>query len=359
MPKLVDVHCPACGAPLRIDRDAPFALCGYCRTQSRIERVKAGAATQAPTGEPVIRLVVKRGSHLVLMSLGVAALLVLALFAALAVSSLAPSATDALSSEAVFFTDLSREAQPLDGYDAVAALSNGLTVVGSGSGRLALLDATGRVSKNVELPLPVTRARLRGLAPDRAGGFYASLGGAIIRVQGELVRPAVPSDPSRRVYGTIAIDGHERLHAITERGELARVGSDGLPQHSVRLGLPTEVSPLEVRAMAFGPDGRLAIAAPHGGRVWWFEPSRETLTPIPVQWERLESTVACLPDGSLVFDVGQALMRLSPLGQASRLKLTRPGWLTFHAVASDGAGGIVALSMSGSVARYDAARIGK
>ena len=56
MPKLVEVRCPACGAPLRIDPRAPLALCTHCRVQSRVQRVTSAHALSGPGEEGVIRV---------------------------------------------------------------------------------------------------------------------------------------------------------------------------------------------------------------------------------------------------------------------------------------------------------------
>lgn len=342
---------------MRIDPRAALATCAHCRVQSRVQRVTSDAELEAASSEPVIRVVVRGGARLVLTTLAITAVLVLMVFAGLAANHFATSG-DSATPDARVSVDLSRASSPLEDHAAVLVLSDDSLVIGSSSGRLMLLDPKGRAQRNLDLPLPAPRSRLAGLARDDAQGFFASLGGAIVHVSGGAVGPALPTEPSRRVYGAIANDPRGQLHAITSAGELARVGRDGLPAHAEPLGLPANARPLDVRGFAFAPDGRVVIAEPLFGQMWWFDPGARTLTPLAKQWDRVGSTLACLPDGSVVFDPGGKLMRVRPDGRATPLPLARPSWLEFHAVAADARGGLVALSISGTLARYDAAQLG-
>lgn len=338
---------------MRIDPGAPFATCAHCRTQSRIERVGSGADGAPAAGQPVIRVVVRGGARLLVSSLAVTAVLALMVLAGLAGSYFFGGESDALP-DARLAVDLSRAAVPLDGHHAVAVLGDGSIVVSSSSGRTLRVDAGGNPQAILDLPLPAARAQLAGLAPDARGGFYASLGGAILHVVGGAAGPALPADRATRTYGAIATDREGRLHAITASAELVRVGADGLPVQRVALPLPTGIDPLKLRAISFVPDGRVVITGPHGPSAFWFDPARGSLTPIAGSWESIESTLACMPDGSVVFEAGRQLVRIDAQGRAASLQIRRPTGLQFGALAAAPNGDLVALSRSGNLVRYDA-----
>ncbi len=361
MPRRVSVQCPVCGAPLQMDARAASALCAHCHTRSRVERVTSAAGAAAAGGEPVIRVVVRTGFRFVGIGIGVAVAGALLVVGGLLASSLVSSPSDEMAKQAELVVDLSAQARRLDSYHAVARLAGGTIVVGSLAGRLVYLDALGQPRAQIELPLPKREAQLGGLASAGARGLFASFGGAIYRVegQGERVGPALPSETDARVYGAIASDASGALYALTASGELALLGADARPVQSWQLRLPPEVHPPSVRGLAVAPDGRVAISEPHGKRIWVFDTKLVTLESIQVRWSSaLESSLAFCADGRLAFDVDRRLHLLSlGTGDVVRPELARPGWLTFHALASDPSGGLVALSGTGTLVYWGGARL--
>ena len=361
MPKLVEVRCPACGAPLRIDPRAPIALCTHCRVQSRVQRVTSAHALSGPGEEGVIRVVVVSGARVALRSMVFASILVGVVLGALSINYVVESARPGIDADAVFALELGAGALRLDSYSALTVLRDGTIVVGSESGQLAFVSAAGEPIGRLDLPLPRTRALLRGLAPDATGGFYASLGGAILHVTGSpftqaSVGPPLPADPAQRMYDAVATDSAGGLHAATVSGEWVRVDGSGVASQHVPLGVPSFGQPLQLGTFAVATDGRLLIRRRYGDEVWWFDPSRGALRPVAGLTPVPSSSIACLGDGSLVYDSRSALVRVDSRG-AHALPLTRPGYWQFDFVAAQGDGGVVALTLGGAVVRYAAARV--
>ena len=193
MPKLVEVRCPACGAPLRIDPRAPIALCTHCRVQSRVQRVTSAHALSGPGEEGVIRVVVVSGARVALRSMVFASILVGVVLGALSINYVVESARPGIDADAVFALELGAGALRLDSYSALTVLRDGTIVVGSESGQLAFVSAAGEPIGRLDLPLPRTRALLRGLAPDATGASMPASGAP------SCTSPAAPS--RRRAWG--------------------------------------------------------------------------------------------------------------------------------------------------------------
>lgn len=140
---------------------------------------------------------------------------------------------------------------------------------------------------------------------------------------------------------------------------VTRVGDDGLPEQRHPLALPREASSLEHLDLAFVGENRLVVSHRLAGELWWVDPRTGTLTPIARRWARLDSSVAPLPDGSLVLQTDRGVLRVLPDGSVSALPGRRPSWLALCAFAPDDAGGVVAVSAAGTLLRYDAGRIGR
>jgi hypothetical protein len=329
--------------------------------QSRIQRVTSEAELAQPGAEGVIRVVVVDGVRVVLRTVAVMAALLVLVALALAVNFVVDLARPGVDADAVFAVELMGSPVSLDGHSHVVALRDGTVVVGSDSGRLAFVTPAGAIEGTLDLPLPAPRAELAGLAPHPRGGFYASLGGAIIQVSGppfvaSSVGPPLPLDPTQRVYDAIAVDDSGQLYAVTKRGDFVVVAADGSASGHQPTGVPTFGQPLELAQLALAPDGRALLRRRYGDEVWWFDRARAALTPLAHGGASPESTVAPLADGSLVYDTRHALVRLAG-GTARPLDLTRPGSLTFDRVVPDGQGGVLALSLSGTLVRYDAQRL--
>ncbi|MCC6214196.1 MAG: zinc ribbon domain-containing protein [Polyangiaceae bacterium] len=353
------VQCPVCGAPLRMRTDAREATCPHCGTRARVERAGSAAPAGGADGAPVIWLAARSGGRFLGLALRVAGALAVVLVATLALTYLSDSNADDLAADAVFVVDLARSPEPLDSHEAVLALADSTVVVASATGRLVVVDAQGRPLRSLVLPLPAPSARVAGLARDGAAGFFVSLGGAVLHVSGSSVGPALPVDAARRVYGPIASDPRGAVYCVTSGQELVRLGSDGLPEQRRRLALPPVASTLEHLDLAFVQEDRLVVSHRLTGELWWVDPGTGAITSIARRWDRIDSSVASLPDGSLVLQTDRGVLRVLADGSASALPGRRPAWLALRALASDHAGGVVALSASGTLLRYDATRIGR
>lgn len=354
----MDVRCPACGAPMRIDPRVASARCGHCRVESRVERVASPAEVAAPGGERVIRVVVRKGASLAGRTLLVAAALVAALVIRLAGDALQSELRPGVEADARLALELGQSESRLDSYAALTVLRDGTVVVGSSSGRLAFVGSDGTLRGTLDLPLPASRARLAGLAADRAGGFHVSLGGAILYVAADRsVGPPRPAEAEGRIFGAIALDPSGQLHAITADGRLARLGPDARPTAATPLGLPAYVRPLDLREPVFTPDGRALVRKRYGEDAVWVDPARSIATPFTFEPPGVESTIVCLPDGSLVFDTRSGLVRRDPDGRASTLSVVRPSHLRFDSLALTPEGGMAALSLSGTLVVYGPERL--